>query len=162
MRRTDGAWLEQLYDEHGAVVYRYALVLLFDPAAAEDAVQQTFCNLLGSRLAPEALLAPRAYLLSVVRHHCFRMLQKQRRARLATENVLVLKDGSSVDHVERLAIQEAMRGLPPEQREVLFLRFFEGLSFVEIGRATSASQNTAASRYRYALASMRRTLGPRD
>ena len=50
---------------------------------------------------------------------------------------------------ERLT--QALTMLPPEQREVLSLKIAGELTFAQIGEVLSVSQNTAASRYRYAL-----------
>ena len=46
--------------------------------------------------------------------------------------------------------------LPREQREVLVMKIWNELTFAEIGEALEISQNTAASRYRYALASLKK------
>ena len=43
----------------------------------------------------------------------------------------------------------------PQQREVVHLHLFEGLTFREIAEASGASLNTVAARYRYALAKLR-------
>ena len=46
--------------------------------------------------------------------------------------------------------------LPPIQREVVYMRFYQQLSFKEIADTTSVSINTALGRMRYALLNMRR------
>lgn len=56
-------------------------------------------------------------------------------------------------------LAEAVGGLPEHLREVLTLRIWGGLSFPEIGEVTGVSENTAASRHRYALEKLRETLG---
>jgi RNA polymerase sigma-70 factor (ECF subfamily) len=56
-------------------------------------------------------------------------------------------------------IAAAVGGLPEHLREVLTLRIWGGLSFPEIGKVTGVSENTAASRYRYALEQLREILG---
>lgn len=62
------------------------------------------------------------------------------------------------DDDRRLAIEAALRRLPVEQREVLTLKIWGELTFEEIGAQLKISGNTAASRYRYALASLRKEL----
>ena len=57
-------------------------------------------------------------------------------------------------------LESAVRQLPPEQREVLTLKVWGELTFAEIATALAISQNTAASRYRYALATLRKLLQP--
>jgi len=48
--------------------------------------------------------------------------------------------------------------LPAEQKEIVFLKVFDGLTFKEIGSACGISANTAASRYRYGLAKLRQAV----
>jgi RNA polymerase sigma factor (sigma-70 family) len=62
----------------------------------------------------------------------------------------------------RLLLEDALRDLPPEQREVVHLHVFEGLTFKEIASEAGASINTVAARYRYALARMRTALSQKD
>jgi RNA polymerase sigma-70 factor (ECF subfamily) len=56
------------------------------------------------------------------------------------------------------AVRERLAELPDEQREVLTLKVWGDLTFKEIGEALQIPANTAASRYRYALESLRRAL----
>ena len=50
----------------------------------------------------------------------------------------------------------ALDHLPRDQREVLVMKIWNELTFAEIGQALEISQNTAASRYRYALAALKK------
>ena len=54
----------------------------------------------------------------------------------------------------------AVDSLPHDQREVLVLKIWNELTFSEIAGALGISQNTAASRYRYALAHLKKSLQP--
>lgn len=58
----------------------------------------------------------------------------------------------------RAAIEEALQRIPPEQREVLVLKIWGELTFEEIALQLDLPPNTAASRYRYALAALRKQL----
>lgn len=58
----------------------------------------------------------------------------------------------------QLELEKAVRALPPEQREVIVMKIWGRLTFDEISRQLGISQNTAASRYRYALAALRKTV----
>ena len=58
----------------------------------------------------------------------------------------------------RAAVESVLRKLPSEQREVLVMKVWGGLTFPQIAAALNVSPNTAASRYRYALAALRREL----
>ncbi|MDZ4287114.1 MAG: sigma-70 family RNA polymerase sigma factor [Prosthecobacter sp.] len=57
-------------------------------------------------------------------------------------------------------VEQALAKLPEEQREVVTLRLWGGLTFAEIAEATGSSVNTVAGRYRYALAALQKHLAP--
>ena len=65
-------------------------------------------------------------------------------------------DSGVEDRERNRLIQNAMSQLPVIYREVLTLKVWGDLSFVQIGEALEISQNTAASRYRYALEALRK------
>jgi RNA polymerase sigma factor (sigma-70 family) len=56
-------------------------------------------------------------------------------------------------------VKLAIKHLPDEQREVVFLRIYAGLSFKEIAEETGVGINTALGRMRYALVNLRKLLG---
>jgi RNA polymerase sigma-70 factor (ECF subfamily) len=66
--------------------------------------------------------------------------------------------GASQEQAQLL--ESAVRQLPPEQREVVALKVWGELTFAEIAVALGIPQNTASSRYRYALSSLRKILQP--
>ena len=57
-------------------------------------------------------------------------------------------------------LEEAVVQLPSEQREVVVLKVWGGLTFAQIAEQLDLSANTAASRYRYALTKLREALNP--
>jgi RNA polymerase sigma-70 factor (ECF subfamily) len=60
----------------------------------------------------------------------------------------------------RTALNQALDELPPDQRAVLHLKLWEGLTFEQIAGALEIPPNTAASRYRYGLDKLRDQLRP--
>ena len=56
-------------------------------------------------------------------------------------------------------VKLAVEQLPEDQREVVFLRIYAGLSFKEIAEETGVGINTALGRMRYALVNLRKILG---
>src|SRR5206468_10082641 len=58
------------------------------------------------------------------------------------------------------ALAAAVDRLPHDQREVLVMKIWNELTFAEIATVLNISQNTAASRYRYALAALKRIFQP--
>ena len=132
-------------------------------ADAEDAVQEAFVRFwkhqrgLGGERLP-------LLLTSVRRAACDRARGESRRS--AREEQVAgdefaggaffesLRDGED----RRVEIEAALRCLPVEQREVLALKIWGELTFEEIARQLDIPPNTAASRYRYALATLRKEL----
>jgi RNA polymerase sigma-70 factor (ECF subfamily) len=131
-------------------------MLLADPAAAEDAVQQVFMSVLRSG-ASARLEADERYLRRAIRNECYSMLRRRRMRPIQVEPQALLEQITSADSKpdERLALEGGIRLLTPEQREVVHLHVFDGLTFREIAEASGASINTVAARYRYALAKLR-------
>lgn len=131
-------------------------MLLADPAAAEDAVQQVFMSVLRSG-ASARLEADERYLRRAIRNECYSMLRRRRMRPIQVEPQALLEQLTSADSKpdERLALERGIRLLTPEQREVVHLHVFDGLTFREIAEASGASINTVAARYRYALAKLR-------
>lgn len=140
-------------------MYRYALMVLADPSAAADAVHQVFLKLMRTRGA-SAIEAGERYLFRAVRNECFSTLRAARRDRAFGGPLL--EPIADDDQDLRLTVEEALRVLPPEQREVVHLKVFEGFTFQEIADLTGESINTLASRYRYALDKIRARLGQRS
>jgi RNA polymerase sigma-70 factor (ECF subfamily) len=150
-------WIGGLYDRFGPSLYRYALMILADPSGAADVVQQVFVALLRSRAAIDS---DERYLRRSVRNECYSALRRRRREIVSSIAGELLETASANDDRidERIAVEQAMRDLPPEQREVVYLKAFEGLTFQEIAVMTGESGNTVASRYRYALDKLRERL----
>jgi RNA polymerase sigma-70 factor (ECF subfamily) len=99
-----------------------------------------------------------------VRNECFSLLRaRKREIVVAVDPQLLEAVGGSVDRpAERLAVTQALGELPPEQREVVHLKAFQGMTFKEIADLTGESINTVASRYRYATEKLRALLTARN
>jgi RNA polymerase sigma-70 factor, ECF subfamily len=151
------AGVQSLYEQHGRALAAYGCCCGLDFAAAEDVVQQVFLKLLEARTPmPEN---PLAYLYRAVRNTS---LNRRRDFRHevempADETWLVGHDRS---REEVLAVQAALRDLPEEQRETVFLKVWGGMTLQEIAGVLEIPMNTAASRYRYALDKLRERLQP--
>jgi RNA polymerase sigma-70 factor (ECF subfamily) len=134
------------------------LMLLADTAAAADAVQQVFTAL----LRPAATIAfdnEAHYLRRAVLNECFSTRRRQRvRQDEATRLLLEPAVAAPVAPEERMALERALLALPVDQREVVHLHVFEGLTFREIAEHSGESINTVAGRYRYALARLKAEL----
>ncbi len=150
----------RLYDMFGASLYRYALMIVANREAAEDVIQQVFVAVVSR--GGRRLDAPERYLRRAVRNTCYSTLRQLRVRRTGPESERLVEalPGAAPAVVEemRLALEAAIRELPPEQREVLQLHAFEGRTFREVAEMTGDPLNTVASRYRYAIDKLKQAL----
>ena len=84
-----------------------------------------------------------------------RSRQARREKAAARPEAESLFAGALEQDERRAAIDAALRTLPEDQREVLVMKIWGGLSFPQIAAALRIPSNTAASRYRYGLARLR-------
>jgi RNA polymerase sigma-70 factor (ECF subfamily) len=150
--------VETLYHQLGPALLAYARSLLRDRALAEDAVHQVFLNLMSGRTTlPDE---PRPYLFRAVRNTCLNSLRAGSRESAVEhpEPIFVARDGLAALVPD---LENALAELPEEQREVVVLRIWGGLTLDAVARVAGVSPNTAASRYRYGLSKLRQRLGAR-
>lgn len=133
-------------------------------ADAEDVVQSAFVKFW--RHQPDARAEHYPLLYSAVRSTALDMIRgdQRRLRREASPDAELLRDDQSFfdtgveQREDAIVVEEAMRQLPAEQREVLALRVWGELTFAEIAATLGESINTVASRHRYALQALRRSL----
>lgn len=130
-------------------------------ADAEDVVQEAFVKFWRRNHNIEN----RALLYAAVRSIALDFIRRdQRRAR---REAFVFADAEPAIEPQfewkdetQSALAAAVGSLPHDQREVLVLKIWSELTFNEIAGALGISQNTAASRYRYALINLKKSLQP--
>jgi RNA polymerase sigma-70 factor (ECF subfamily) len=149
------AWVAALYDRHRGALVRYAVMLLTNTAEAEDVVQEIFAALLA---AAPGVREPEVFLRTAVRNAAFSRLRR-RRTVLAASGQFLEPVSADCTVEERVALERALRQLPVEQREVIHLHVYEGMTFREVAEATGESINTVAARYRYALEKLKELYG---
>jgi len=130
-------------------------------ADAEDVVQDAFVRFWRRNLS----IKNRALLYAAVRSAALDLIRRDtRRARREAE-VFGRAERSVQPQFEQLddsqrELVAALDRLSRDQREVLVMKIWNELTFAEIAEALGISQNTAASRYRYALAALKKTFQP--
>lgn len=149
-----------LYARDGAALFRVAVALLGSPADAEDAVQEVFVGLAQARGTLSAVGNLRAYLFTALRHAAAKAAARRRADRRAPlPDTLAAPEPRGLAAGPAAELERALAALPADRREVLALKIDAGLTFREIAGVLGVSPNTAASRYRYALAELRAALG---
>jgi RNA polymerase sigma-70 factor (sigma-E family) len=164
------ALVTALYQAHALGLIRFAYLLLGERQAAEDVVQEAFTGLYRRW---EKLSDPRKalpYVRSSVLNGCRSQLRRLSRAPavvtaeladagLADGTLPVVSAESAVLSAEqRRSVLQALRQLPPRQREVLVLRFYLDLSEPEIAAAMSIGPSTVRSTAHRALGALGRML----
>ena len=162
----DEAAAGELYDRHGPALLRFLTVTLGDASAAEDVLQETLLYILrtASRYDPaQASLATwmRCVALNLARNE---LRRRQRRAMVSLDTPI--RDGDRLMPISEMlqarqeprekqeAIAHALgmlNALPKADREVLILRYVDGLPPREIGAVLGISARTASMRLWRAL-----------
>jgi RNA polymerase sigma-70 factor (ECF subfamily) len=153
----------ELYDHFGPRLYRTAVRLLGAREDAEDAVQELFMALLRSRRGLGDVRDLTAYMFTSLRRLAGRVARRRAAAPSADSRRVEqapATDKASGEHPLQECLQQALRALPVEQREVVALKIDGELTFAEIADVLGISPNTAASRYRYAFQKLREAVSP--
>lgn len=164
----DAIFLERTFREQQAPLTRYAARLLGDADRARDVVQDTFVRLMAQ---PRAEVAGHAveWLFTVCRHRALDVLRKEGRMKRFEEGEIERvtvdepRPGRAIEAAEtQAAILALIGGLPPNQQEVIRLKFQNGFSYKEISRITALSVtnvgfiiHTAVARLRTEFAAQR-------
>ena len=151
----------ELYDRFGRRLFRVAFSVLGSSEDAEDVVQEVFTSMYRARRSMGRVRDLTGYVFAALRHAAVRrasQLHTQRSSRIAAGETARGRTHGSVSIEISSDLEQALRSLPPEQRQVIALKTDAGLTFAEIGAALDISPNTAASRYRYALEKLRAAL----
>jgi RNA polymerase sigma-70 factor, ECF subfamily len=148
--------IERLYRQQGPALLLFALSITGERGRAQDAVHRAFLNVMEkgslSRVADK-----RAYLFACVRNAALN--EGKLRGRMSPiDGDSAWFDPPDRDYVGEENLRRALGNLPEDQREVIVLHIWGELTFSQIGELVSISPNTAASRYRYALAKLRESM----
>ncbi|MFC1601384.1 sigma-70 family RNA polymerase sigma factor [Candidatus Sumerlaeota bacterium] len=169
----DVAAFERLVEEYFGTVYAIAYARLRHHESAEDLTQEVF---LRAFLYLEQLEQPRlfaAWLGRIARHLAYQW-QRQGHRRWELAPTLSLGDeiswipdtqaegarGKMAAKEQSQAIHQAIAGLPPEQAELVLLRFGQELGVAEIARRLGIHTGTVRRRLKKALAAMKDSLEP--
>ena len=157
---SDAATIEDLYRQHGSSLVLFATAMTGERSRAQDMVQQVFVKLLeNGNLYHVADL--KAYLFGCVRNAVLND-RKTRQRFVGIEEEQAWFIPPNQDSSEELSLRRALWGLPHDQRQVIVMHLWGDLTFTQIGELLGISPNTAASRYRYALAKLRNVMGKEE
>jgi RNA polymerase sigma-70 factor, ECF subfamily len=153
--RTDRntAEIEALYRQHGAALLLFASAISGDRGRAQDALHQVFLKAIENGSLSQAT-NKKAYLFACVRNAVLNDAKCQDR-NISLDIESPWFSPLERDYAGEQNLRRALGDLRDDQREVIVLHVWGELTFSEIGDLLGISSNTAASRYRYALAKLR-------
>ncbi len=163
--------LAALYDRYSRAVYGMALQKLADPAEAQDVTHDVFVNLWlkSGTFRPERGRV-QSWLLTTAHHRIVDRLRRRQRTahayEAAAKEVLIKNAGEDLNPAHTVQkdddasqVRQALLGLPEEQREVLVLAYYQGLSQTQIAERLRTPLGTVKARTRLAMGKLRAALG---
>ena len=168
----DQGAISKLIERHSRRVRDYINMMVKDRDVAEDIFQETFIKAV--RVIDDGRYTDNgkflSWILRIAHNQVIDHFRAQRQNKTVTEaeaGYAVLgslrfaernvEDAMVSEQIER-DVRALVELLPPEQREVVMMRYFSGLSFKDIAEQTDVSINTALGRMRYALINLRRMI----
>lgn len=172
----DRGAISQLIDRHSNRVRDYIRMMVKDRDVADDILQNTLIKVV--RVIDEGRYADTgkflSWVLRIAHNQVIDYFRAQKSAKTVNESdagynvlgTLRFADSTVEDKMvaEQIAadVRRLVDFLPEEQREVVMLRYYSGLSFQEIADQTDVSINTALGRMRYALINLRKMIKEHD
>jgi RNA polymerase sigma-70 factor, ECF subfamily len=127
--------------------------------AAEDALQEVWIDVFRGVTRLKDLGAFAAWLYRIARDRAYAALRRRGiRTTPLPDAELPGREAEDVDDDERDLLQASLDQLPPEQREVLLLRFIERMPYERIAEAVGCGVGTVRSRLHYAKRALRREM----
>ena len=168
----DRSAISQLIERHSRRVKDYIHMMVKDRDVADDIFQETFIKAV--RVIDEGRYTDNgkflSWILRIAHNQVIDHFRAQRQNKSVSESeagydVLgtlklaerTVEDAMVCEQIER-DVRALVELLPAEQREVVMMRYFSGLSFKDIAEQTNVSINTALGRMRYALINLRRMI----
>ncbi len=143
IEQGDIAAYSETYVFYYKKLYNYGRKFTDNTALIEDAIQEVFVMLWKDREKLADIYSPHSYIFYSFRNYIFkekRKLQKvafqREEQEFAIDNVIINKEATAEINKR---LQKALTSLTPRQREAIFLRFYEALSFEEVAQVMNIS-----------------------
>lgn len=152
-------------------LFSYILFIVHDRDLADDLFQETFVKVITKLQQGKYSTTGKfsAWIMRIAHNIIMDWYREQKvdkvveaanendLSNISTSNILDLNiENKYINEQIMKDVHKMMNLLPPTQREVVFMRFYQDLSFKEIAETTNVSINTALGRMRYAVLNLRR------
>lgn len=161
IRQRDSAALSELYDRYSTRVYSLCMAILRNEHAAQEATQDVFIKIWTH---PERYQFDDnrfcAWLLMIARHRSIDQLRRDKhrlndQISIDDEHFPELRDADGEQQARWRDMQHVLSSLPPEQRAVIVLAYYHGLSQSEIAAHLNSPLGTVKTRLRLAMEKLR-------
>lgn len=174
--KGDHLSLEKLINRHKNKVFAYILMLVKDKQLADDLFQDTFIKAINTMQAGSYKEEGKfiQWVMRIAHNLIIDYFRKSKRVPVidnANENFDVFDTISeAAPSIEEKMVMDQIYSdvrnlieyLPDEQKEVLQMRYYAGMSFKDIAETTDVSINTALGRMRYALINLRKLVAEKE
>jgi RNA polymerase sigma factor (sigma-70 family) len=157
--------LTTIFRQHYSFLYHYGMKLANNSDLTKDCLQELFFTLWKNRENLKSTPSIKFYLLKSVRRKITRALKNQKKNHdyslsddyefefeFSAENLLIKEE--SLKDLHDYLIQ-LLNGLPKRQKEAIYLKFYQGLSYQEIGEVMNINYQTLRNHMHLALNTLR-------
>ena len=138
-----------LVERYQAQAVGHSLAILGNREDARDATQEAFVDAFQSLKNFDLSRKFYPWFYVLLRHRCYKLIGKRREAE-SIEDTQILAPQMGVSHEERIALERALGSLSREEREIVTLKYLDGLSYDEIAEYLEIPRGTVMSRLFYA------------
>jgi RNA polymerase sigma factor (sigma-70 family) len=128
-------------------LYNYGRKITDDIPMIEDSINEVFIMIWTNRETLHKILSPQSYIFSSFRNNLFRKIksartiplsedEQQTEVHFSIDTIIIQRE---TDAALKATIEKALQQLTDRQREAIFLRFYEGLSYIEIAGVMNIS-----------------------
>lgn len=160
----DRTAMHALYARHSRRVYRFALRLLGEPAAADDIVSQVFLDIYRAAPRFEGRARVTTWLLAICRNKALALRRRRQPEQLSDDVACAIEDPSHTPETLLLrddsiaTLRQCLTRLSVAHREIIDLVYYQELSVEEAGRVLGIPKNTVKTRMFYARKQLARLL----
>lgn len=148
-QRGDREVFRHLVERYQKRAVAHALAILFNRDDAEDAVQEAFIDAFKAIGTFDTTRTFYQWFYVLLRNRCYKLTAGRRHTESIDETVLLDSPRGVADDT-RFALEKALRSLTYEEREIVWLKYFNGLSYDELAEHLQIPRGTVMSRLFYA------------
>lgn len=170
IREGDQKVFRQVFDQYVNLLYKYGYKFCQDAELVEDCIQDLFMRIWEKRGSLGSTDSIKFYLMAAVKRAIYRKVQKKSTLELTNqheerfdfklsfsiEDEIILQESGDINKQKLL---ETLDTLSKRQKEIIYLRFYAGLSYEEVGEVMNISYQSVRNLQSTALKKMKGQMG---